>query len=273
MSILFCTSFNKELYDASGKDLLESFTKHQKEGEIFCGIEGGEFIKGERILNSDLDKIIFLQSWLYANKDIIPKYLGGEAKPCDCTSTPFKRIPRESHKKGCHFSWFNRNVSRWFRKIATIYSAYNFNNSIPKGSDFKYLIWIDSDCFFKDNISVEKLKKIFTDTFSLFYMKGKRQIPETGFFGLDLGKKGARNFLYQYFNYYQTKRYRQYHRWDDSNILYMILKENTAAKCIAKDIVPKVPLGLYSDVIEHSILSSYIGHNKGLHGRKLGIMK
>ncbi len=265
--ILFCTSFNGELYQASGKRFIKTFNMHQKQGKLFIGYEEIR-PNNPKFITHDLTKDTFLQCWLKANEDVIPKHLGGLAKPCKCSLNPFKRKP-EIHEEMCHFKWFNRNASRWFRKVATVHAALDW----CKSQQIQYLIWIDIDCYFKGLLTEHKLRKIFKDTYSLFYMRGSRTIPECGVFGFDLNKIGAHNFLFQYFNYYQTKRYQQYNRWDDSFIFYRIIKEKAAANCICRDIASKTEKGLHAEVLEYSMLKAYLGHNKGRHGRILGIMK
>ncbi len=265
--ILFCTSFNRELYIASGKSLIKTFNLHQKEGKLFLGWEEIR-PNNSKFITHNLSKDSFLQCWLKANEDIIPKYLGGKAKPCKCTVNPFKRKP-ETHENMCHFKWFNRNCSRWFRKVATIHAALDY----CKKNNIQYLIWIDVDCYFRKSITEHKLRKIFRKDFSLFYMRGSRSIPECGVFGFDLNKKGAYNFLKQYFLYYQTKRYKKYNRWDDSFVFYRVLKERAAEFCSGRDIASKTERGPHAEVLEYSMLKDFLGHNKGRHGRILGIMK
>ena len=132
---------------------------------------------------------------------------------------------------------------------------------------------MDADCYFRQSLTEHKLRKIFKNNYSLFYMRGNRAIPECGVFGFDLKQIGSHNFLKQYFLYYQTKRYRRYIRWDDSFIFYRVIKEKVAANCGCRDIASKHERGLHNEVLEYSMLKDYLGHNKGRHGRILGIMK
>jgi len=268
-SILFCSSWNIELFNASGEKFLASYETYQFQvGKLFIGYEGSD--GGYRNANSisyNLDADGFLQSWLIANKDVIPDYLGGEAGPCKCSPNPFARP--EKHDKGCRYTWFNRNCSRWFRKIATLHAAYEYVKENQLAN--VYLVWVDVDCYFKQCLQVNQLTKIFGPS-AVIYMRGQRAIPETGVMGFDLSKKQAHRFLKGYFNYYQTKRYRQYDRWDDSNIFYRVLKENPEGYVLGKDIASKRKKGPYNEVLEYSLLQAHLGHDKGKHGRVLGIM-
>ena len=100
-------------------------------------------------------------------------------------------------------------------------------------------------------------------------MQVTRPIPETGVFGFNLDQIGGHNFLKQFFLYYTSTQFRQYHRWDDSNIFYRILKEQSIGN--AKDIVKHIPGQV--NVLKDSMLQKYLIHKKGLHGIKLGIME
>ena len=132
--VLWFTSFNKELYNFTGRNCTQSFKDKEIYGDLFTFSEGFEC--NDTDLNYDLDNSVFLQKWLLKNKDIIPHYMGGEALECSCSENPYGR---SHHKRGCHFTEWNRQASRWFRKIACYH--YVLNNL----TGYDYYIWIDCD--------------------------------------------------------------------------------------------------------------------------------
>lgn len=270
MNILYVTSFNKELYNATGKKLLSSFydgTDWKIKGDLLIGKEGNfDTLYGtnEHIIH-DLEKDYFLQNWLHYNQDIIPDYLGGQAKPCKCRN-PFAREDR-NHTKGCHFSWWNRNCSRWFRKIATLNYVMNYQNTYGNIGKYDYFVWLDADCIFlKEPHDI--LENIASWDVDLFYMRGtKRRAVETGIFGIKNSDMGG-FFVSQIVNLYLSKKYRTYDRWDDGFIFKIAIGESPLVRSI--DIAAKCNK---PDVADFTCLTPYIKHNKGTHGRKLNIMK
>ena len=102
----------------------------------------------------------------------------------------------------------------------------------------------------------------------LVYFKGPaRLVDETGVFGIRLNERG-RSFIMKLKQLYMSGDIFKLKRWDDS---YAIMKLRTNMNIGTKDLVPKNCKT--SKVIEHSLFKDYITHNKGLHGRILGIMK
>jgi len=274
--ILYLTSFNEELYKATGRKLLKSFLKFNIEGNLFVGYENAlektiikqlnafwetsptEENTKKTIIYKSLEKNKLLIDWLYANEDIIPRYLGGKANPCTCSKNPFEKSDTK-HKKGCTFTWWNRNCSRWFRKIVVL--------NLVKNMDYEYLIWLDSDCLFINNISYKIINKLFAEK-DYFYIRGSfRPVDETGVFGIRLNTAG-KDFITHLTNRYLTKDYRKDVRWDDS---YQLMMTRKHTQILQKDILPKK--SKLSCVIGKSELRKYIAHNKGTHGRILGIMK
>lgn len=267
MSIAWVTSWNKDLLRASGTKLINTFYERQVEGHLFIGAE--DVITMEKTLLhipaenkatvGNLETSIYLKEWLKHNEDIIPERLGGIAQICQCKD-PWARSEKK-HQKGCHHTWFNRNASLWFRKIATMYEVIKlFDNK------YKYLVWIDSDCIFKKKIDLEFIDSL-ANNFDVVYLKGTRPIMEAGFVIYNLRKYGH-TFLNKLFGYYQ-KDFRSLVRWDDSYVIQKLLFNDLGWRScdIGGNLLD------HSDVVPLSLIGQHITHFKGTHGRKLGIMK
>jgi hypothetical protein len=264
--LLFVTSFNGDLYKASGKNLLSSFKQTKTEGDFFIGYEGIKESKDERPESPwywySLSQDHFLLKWLEDNRDIIPAYLGGTRKPCICKD-PYSRFDRD-HKKGCYFSWWNRNCSRWFRKIACL----NYILTSGEFDQYTHMVWVDSDCQFRQTVKIGLIDNMFRGA-DVFYMKGKKRlVEETGIFGIKLNKYG-RFFLEKLIKKYTDGSFRGYVRWDDGYIFSKTRKQYPSA-------LKYYDIGKHStitDVATESDIYPYIIHHKGTHGRVMGIMK
>jgi len=262
MNILWVTSFNEKIYEASGKSLLLSHQNTQSEGAWFIGLEkiiistprsGGMCIP---IQTSE-----WLKRWLERNKDISPPTV------CSCPD-PWAR-KEKNHIKNCPHTWFNRNAYRWIRKIATLYHALEYS----RNKDYNYMVWIDADCTF--------IKKVFAGTihalhrheqkeYDALYLKGsQRNVMEAGFVSYDLFSPVTHNFLLSLFNYYMSGSFRELCRWDDS---YVIGKLIDGCELEGRDIATTTS-DQFSGVFKNSLIGEYIEHHKGKHGRELGIMK
>ena len=216
-NVLFVTSFNKELYEASGKNLIKSYKKTNQiqYSSLICGIDYDVgYQTEESIIWWPLRHNSILTNFLNTYKDKIPEYLGGTAKPCNCKEPWAKN--EKHHIKGCHFTWWNRNCFRWLNKLALIDDVVTYYDS-------KYIIWIDSDCIFKKQMSEHFLDHIFKGS-DLVYFKGPaRLVDETGVFGIRLNERG-RSFIMKLKQLYMSGYIFKLKRWDDS---YAIMKLRT----------------------------------------------
>lgn len=266
--MLWVTSFNEELYNASGKDLLDSFKITQTEGKWFIGSEltSGKLWSEKKIPAYNLWASEFLSAWLEKNKDIIPQPLGGQALPCNCRD-PYARNER-NHRKGCHHGWFNRNASRWFRKIATLYHALDY----AKEQEFTHLLWLDCDCVFKQRVTTSFITEAVFEDADIVYMQSKRPVMEAGFVGYKLSP-ATHEFFMKWFGLYQSGNFRQLERWDDCYTFNHIMKNLLAFEVKLKMNDIAWNMSGHSDVMPHSRIGDHITHNKGKHGRQLGIMK
>lgn len=266
---LWVTSFGPDMYKASGKKLVESFVRWRPDGSLLCGAEGFTALPPDRSVGPN-DKVQFwdltqhspeLRSWLITNASVIPKHLGGEADGvCRCEGGPYD-VHDKRHVMPCLGHWFNRNASRWYRKII----AQEHALQIARLYKFTHLIWLDSDCMFRCTVSRAQLQSWFGAE-SVFYLRNKRPIMEAGVLGFDL-TRGGEQLLETVAAMYRDGSYRDLPRWDDSAVYQHCM---TTTGISRRDIATSV--GPHARVVEHSLLTGFISHDKGRHGRKLGIM-
>lgn len=243
--ILYVTTFNNHLYNATGRNMLHTFVEHYAQGDLLICHEGVEDIpKYSRFIRYDLNDDDYLQTWLQENKDIIPKRLGGE------------HDGNYQHK-------FHERTSEWFRKIAALHHAVSL-------SGYDKIVFLDCDVVIKQHISEEFMNSVF-DGASMFYHYGPTRHRggsgfETGIMGFDLRKQGG-VILQHVFDKYADKSYRGYMRWDDAWMMTVAVAENPDVQ--ARDLVERVtPTG---HVVEAGILAPYLTHNKGVHWKKHGV--
>jgi len=247
--VLWFTSYNKELYKFSGKNCLKSFKQHNVYGNLFTLSENapGEF---------DLSTNIFLQKWLESNKDIIPYFMGGEARECNCPNGPYAKY----HNKGCHFVGWNRQASRCFRKIACYH--YVLNNL----KDYDYYIWIDCDTQFTRQVTERTIIKLFGDNELLYLLGKKRRVDEVGFVGFKRAQ-AIIAFFNQIFDCYTSKAFRKLVRWDDGYVFWKVRRNSNFPM---KDLASGAKT---TNVFPQSDLRKFIVHNKGDHARNVGTIK
>jgi hypothetical protein len=131
---------------------------------------------------------------------------------------------------------------------------------------YSNIIWIDADCVFTSSVSENVIDSWFNGT-DAFYLKNKRPVMETGVFGFNLKGNGV-SLLEQLIARYTSGAFRKEDRWDDSMQLQKVLLRK---KVNAIDLAKRVTGN--SDVVENSVIGRHIMHDKGRHGRKLGIFK
>ncbi|MFO0947360.1 MAG: hypothetical protein U1D30_15725 [Planctomycetota bacterium] len=258
MNVLFVTSFNPRLYEATGYRLVDSFLDISSGRLLVCKEGDVDLPASDRILVHDLDEDVLLQKWLRENRDVIPVDMGGLAESCRCWKW-FK------HRRRCPFSssW-NRRASGWFRKIVSLTRG----RAIP-GVDV--LIWLDCDCVFKKDLSSAAIEDLFQGT-SVIYLKGpNRHYEETGFVGYDLRKRGN-EFIEKLLDRYVSRCYLRDIRWDDAYQFHMV-RDKSRIPC--RDIAGTTSLfnGSPEAVFPESLIGPYFDHFKGQHARVLKMFK
>lgn len=252
--ILFVTSFNRAIYEQTGSGLIRSFVKEQKCGRLLVCDEGmpdGQSYP-DRCDRANLDDSGWLHDWLSANRDVIPDYIGGLARECDCEQ---RHRMHGEHKTGCHWSWMNRNASRFFRKVAAL------RISLSMMDAFRYVIWIDADCRFINTLWPEQITHYLQGQ-SFFYFRAHREAPETGIIGFDV-EAGGMSVVVELCRRYESREYLKNERWDDGYQLgRMIDAEIVTGHDVAADYTCK-----NNHVMTFTSMWKIIRHRKGSHGR------
>lgn len=260
--VAFLTSFSPDLLQATGRTLLGSYLACKIDAPLYvCHEPKGGIMPDfapwgiKHVYNLDQDE--FLRRWLDDNKDIIPRHLGGLAKECTC---PDRKRMHGTHKRGCHYQWMNRNASRWFRKVVCWRYA-------AKRIDARMVVWVDSDSVFRRPMPVARVEALFGAA-SVFYCRGRREAPETGVIGFHFEREGRR-FIADLCDYYLNKEFRTEERWDDG---YIVGRRVVEGAVLCRDVVSmREQVG--NEAIQYTPLRDYITHNKGSHGRKMGVMR
>ena len=256
MTTIFVTSSTKKMYDFSGKKLVSSFLKYQKNNTLVYLTENFKLDSNHsNIIEYDIVKYPFLLNWLDKYKDIIPLQFGGQYD---------YNKDKDALKKGLYpkktKDW-NYKCSLWFRKIASLH--YVRNNCMS--NDIDKIIWIDNDCEIKSEINDSFIKKIFNNK-SMFYFLGDRR--KSMDFGVESGFIGWNNtdnfiFLEILFEYYINGKFKKLKRWDDGYIIKYILENDL--KKYGNDIAKGSSL---INVMEIDTIKKYIVHHKGVHWKK-----
>lgn len=245
MSTLWITSFNEKMYHATGKRLVESFLKYQPDDhQMMVCYENMEFKSdSSRIIPYPLHQSEFLNTWLQENQDVIPVYLGGICKT--------------------KLSKWNRKASCWFRKIAALHDAFQ-----QMKDQFKYLMWVDCDCYFLDSLITKQLEIIFGSSHVIYHLGPHRSKNNKGWESGILGFHGIGTaFLDKVCEVYTNKTYRKYSRWDDGYVFKLVSRKFTHQSKIT-DLVATNQKSI--DVIPYGPFAPYLKHEKGTHAR-LGI--
>jgi len=249
MNILYTTTFNETLFNATGQGMITSFVRCKTEGDMLIAHEGVELPKHRKFIEYDLSKDEFLNRWLKENEDIIPVALGG-------------KFEGEFENK------FRHRASQWFRKIPTLKKAMEY--------DYDAIIFVDSDVVFKfgerdgikEGLTSDYIFEVFGDCGMFCHYgegrKARRLGVECGFVGFHMNN-GGREFLEIVIDIFEDGKFRKYERWDDSYIFGEIIKSHPEIKI--NDLVEN---SLECDVVEEGIFNSYITHDKGVHWREHG---
>lgn len=259
MSLLFATSFGPDLYQATGRRLLDSFLKLQRNGRFLVCYEGDCPLPADRrITPYALDQDEFLQSWLQANRDVIPDYLGGLARECGCAGREQRHA---RHRSRCHWQWMNRNASRWFRKVASLRVAAEQNS--------RFVVWLDSDVEFLKDMHEVSVARMLQGR-GTAYCKGHRPGVESGVVLFDL-PGGGKRFIQELCRRYTSRAYLRDERWDDGFQFGVVGR--TLDKQVRDLVHPTRHKGKTNNVIPLTVLAAYLRHDKGIHGTGLNLMK
>jgi hypothetical protein len=257
--VRFITSFSDLFYEASGKRCVRTFSKHNPSYEIWAYIEGGEndsVARMERALEAmganvvRLSGLPLLPEFLEIARDVIPEAFGGDASP--------EMFPGEGPQTGD--VWFRKNMYRWFRKIVALDHA---------SADFgDVLFWMDCDCYSKAPLPLSVIEQAFRGA-GVIRMKANRKYSETGLVGYDLAEPGVHQLIAAMKSHYMSRDFLRHARWDDCITLDLCLKRPGAPR--SRDIAKRV-IG-HGDVLPTTAFRLFLEHDKGLHSRKLGLVR
>lgn len=257
MKILWATTFSADLWESSGKMLLDSFVATQTPGTLVAYVEGMDVPAMPNVLHQRIENHPVLLDFLAKNEDIIPDTLGGRAaKPyCKCRKGPFDTHSAK-HRLPCVGYWFCKNASRWMRKPLAAKMACD-----KHGNDFDIMMWVDADATFLKTVPPEVVSSWFRKKYGCIYLKNRRTAIETGVFGYHL-KLGGRKIADCVLERYTSGKFRRDRRWDDCVQMERGIEHaKTPALDLATDVGPR------NTVIQFSPLAPYLGHDKGRHNR------
>jgi len=267
-NVLYITTFNQKLFNATGKNMLQSFAKSKTEGDLSIGMEGDLYNKVTNALRDfrgfcylhDLSQNQFMKDWITQNRDIIPPEYGGI-----CIDYDKKNRPNWCNN-------FNRQTARWFRKIATLH-AFTEKRTIVAGLDkFDTVILCDCDIVFMQNITLELLNNICGNFEFCYHMGENRRRRDTGVeMGFTIFRKTNNQFrvIDLLINEYKSGHFRQHRRWDDGYVVRKILEQY---QINGLDLVRPHIEQYGAHVIIHGPFKDYVSHFKGCH-RRMGLIK
>lgn len=255
MKLLYVTTFNKKLYNLSGKNLIKTFLEKTKFGKMLVCYEDMEFESdSDRILSYNINQSNYFNKWLKDNENNIPELYGGKAKNKD---------PRflEDKKKGQH--WARFRASKYFRKIVALnYFLEKYQN------EYDFVILIDSDCILKKNIDENLINNVFKDNSSMIYFWGRyrrkkiNRGPETGFTVYSKINNGYK-FAKIICDCFGSGDFLRYEYWDDGYVIGRLICENKN-KFKFKDLITT---GVVTTRVMElpSPFFDYVHHFKNLH--------
>ena len=278
IDVAWVTSFAADMYKASAAGLIDSFKRVACCGKLWVMHEGVLHLpESSNVVCRDISHDAYLLNWLEKNSQHIPKHLGGNAGECACKGGPY--LPHDKrHAMPCIGQWFNRNASRWYRKIVAMraallelgwmcFSDVDVAASVIPSSRNRVLIWVDSDCEFLSRMSETAVLRMFGDTAHTFYHQAGRKVLEAGVMGYHIDR-GAWKVIDHIHSIYQGGQFHKLDRWDDSYIIQKVLRK--LPKQCTIDLAERV--GPNSGVIPYGRLKNYITHKKGSHSRVHKVM-
>lgn len=257
MKVLFATTFSADLYEGSAKRLLDTFAATKTPGTLVAYIEGMDLPEEGNVKIRRLEADPLIPQFLEANRDIIPKALGGDlASPeCKCHKGPFDPHYKK-HTLPCPGYWFCKNAFRWFRKPLAVKRAID-----AFGKDYDAVIWVDSDSEFVRTIPPEVAVAWFRKRYGCVFVRHKRDAIETGVFGY-CPKLGGDRIANAVLDRYMSGKFRKDRRWDDCWQMQMGIDDS---KVKALDVATNI--GPNNTVLQFSPLGKYLAHHKGHHRR------
>ena len=253
--VLYVTSFNKSIYDASGKDLVSTLKRRDPSARVRAYVEG---LVVDGLETVDVMEDPWLRRWIAENGHNIPERYGGTNSEGDM---PF----------------WNAKASLWFRKAASIVHAYR------QADPDEVVVWLDADVLVVKDLPPGLFDRLLGGADVVYHCgteRKKKSGVETGVFAL---RKNARvdELIDKYVEIYDRSAsdWGRMHRWDDGFVMKVALRETSpsdgefmkgehalvgGARC--RDLATRAD----NDPLASSPCSEYFVHQKGLH-RSLGL--
>lgn len=218
MKLLYVTTFNKNLYDQTGKNLIKTFLENTQFGDMLVCYEDMKFKNdSDRIISYNINESKYFNKWLKDNENNIPEYFGGKAKDDD------ERFLLDK-KKGQ--PWARFRASKYFRKVTAL------NHFLENYSDkYDHFILIDSDCILKKNIDEKLIYDVFNDGSSMCFFWGRyrrkkiNRGPETGFTIYSKKNRGY-EFAKVICDCFASGDFLRHEYWDDGFVIGRLIMEN-----------------------------------------------
>lgn len=253
--MIYITSFNKKLYEATGKKMLKSFEKHNPKDSFTLFTEGDLDLSHHKNIGlvHSLDTEPLLHSWLEENADIIPQVYGGSFT-CECNFN--KRTPTAGHCKGCPAGEMRRRTCHWYRKIISWQIAKELHSKFT---------WVDCDTTLRKNMPeniILKYLKVCPVRFHYgAFRKARHNSIESGIVMFDIIGGGGEILDYLK-DRFTSGTFRTESRWDDG---YMLMIAAKHLDILTKgDLHPNCRI---NNPMENGPLSIYLTHSKGVHWR------
>jgi len=249
-NLLLVTSFNRKLYDKTGYLLLDSYRRFYGDDPSVSMLVCHEDMKFKSagILSYDLNSSEFLETWTKHNLKNIPVDLGG-------TGT------KENNPK-LFKSKFNLQMSRWFRKIASLEYALK-----TYSKEYRGICWIDCDCTFQNYLPVSKFFGTLQNKHVGYHHGLRRALCKTG---VETGLvifKGPEGYevLKDWIDLFETGSFTKYSRWDDGFVFKELIDREYRDSFKKNLLMDLGRTSTVSSVMNESVFKDYILHNKGVH--------
>ena len=246
------TTFNEEMYHATGKGMLESVSQMLPTAKQIVYDELKTIkLDAQTVKVCELDtfKQVFKE-----NKDVITEQFGGYAD---------KTVGNNATNRSWNIRWFG-----WFRKVVM-----NHHAICETGYD-DYVIFADSDIRFIKPFDESFLKEV-TQGKAVSYFKGSRPAIDSGFVVVNGKDPNSKLFYEKFMNMFLTKEYKKLQRWDDGYVMTKIVKKTPdewthdfakgKQQLIYKNTTGYITGG---QVIPTTVWKDYIEHDKGIHWKQ-----
>lgn len=237
------STFNQALYEASGRELIESITLHHPNSEILIYEElDGDQLDVPTVAVSELPELHEVQNRF---RHLISTSYGGTAK----------------NLTGYQQRWFG-----WFRKVLMQYDA------IVRRPIGGYTVFLDSDTRFVQPLTETTIAQHLHS--AVGFCKGNRECVESGVLIYDDRRPEASEFATAFLEIFTSGRFQQLKRWDDSYTMAACAAEHPHC---CQDFAEGAETVHYENsngystgghIIPQTFLSDYIEHDKGVHWKQ-----